>query len=86
MDEAFVPLHEMLPGLLPLAPPIDDREAGVRTTIVGCEVETPIELDLTVRGSSIEIGMVPPLYHVATADLPVFHAIRIVVEQEPDDG
>lgn len=79
MDEAFVPLAELVPDLLPEVPDLVDEEAGVRTWVTGYEVDTPVELDIAVRpDGSVELGASPPLYHVETSTLPVFHAIRVV--------
>ncbi|WP_137846504.1 hypothetical protein [Microbacterium sp. 2FI] len=91
MDEAFLALHTLLPDLLPLTEPLHDELAGVRQIITGCEVETPIELDLTMRTGSdgrerVEIGAAPPLYHLEVSELPVFHAVRIVVTSEARHG
>ncbi|MFT3877537.1 MAG: hypothetical protein QM708_14120 [Propioniciclava sp.] len=86
MDEAFIPLHRLLPALLPLSPPIEDAARGIRQTITACEVTTPIELDLTVTGGQVQIGAAPPLYHLETSLAPVLHAVRIVVVTGESDG
>jgi len=90
MDEAFVPLHRLLPDLLPLTAVIEDEELGVRQIVTGCEVDTPIELDLVVGSGStagtVQIGAAPPLYHLETSDLPVFHRVRITVTSEAHNG
>lgn len=79
MDEAFLSLHELLPTLLPITAPIGSTELGILTTITGCEVQTPLELDIVLNGTGLEIGGAPPLYHLETSQLPVLHSIRIVV-------
>lgn len=79
MDEAFLPLHELLPTLLPVTAPIGSTEMGILTTITGCEVQTPLELDILLNGTNMEIGGAPPLYHLETSQLPVLHSIRIIV-------
>jgi hypothetical protein len=82
VDEAFLPLDELLPGLIPNLPDIYDAEAGVRTRITGYHVTTPVELGIVVRpDGSVEIGGAPPLYHLATSTLPVFHRVRLVAER-----
>jgi hypothetical protein len=64
-------------------PDLLDEEAGVRTWVTGYEVDTPVELSIGVRpGGSVELGASPPVYHVATSTLPVFHAIRVVAVRE----
>lgn len=83
VDEAFVPLADLVPGLLPAVPDLYDEEAGVRTWVTGYEIDTPVELAIDVRpDGSVELGGSPPLYHVATATLPVFHSIRLVAVRE----
>lgn len=79
MDEAFLPLHELLPLLLPELPELVDDEAGVRMHAVGVDLETPVELDIVVdeRGG-VSVGGVPPLYPLETTWRPVFHQIRLV--------
>ena len=83
MDEAFLPLNQLLPELIPNLPDITDDDAGVRTRITGYEVTTPVELGIVVKpDGSVELGAAPPLYHVATSTLPVFHTVRLVAERE----
>jgi hypothetical protein len=88
VDEAFLPLAVLVPGLLPNMPDIYaafDDETGVRTGITGYEVTSPVELDITVHpDGSVEIGGAPPLYHLATSTLPVLHRLR--VETVREDG
>ena len=80
MDEAFLPMHELVPGLIPQLPDLVDDEAGVRTRVTGYDVTTPVELDIVVRADgTVALGGAPPLYHLATSTLPVLHSVRIVV-------
>jgi len=87
MDEAFLPLADLLPGLLPSLPDLYDPDAGVRTRVTGLDVETPVELDIVVDADGgVRLGGTPPIYHVATSTLPVFHVIRLIAvrdEEEP---
>jgi hypothetical protein len=80
MDEAFVPLHELMLGLAAggrVGSPAD----GVEMTIHRFSVESPIELDLNVHDDgSVEIGSVPPLYRVETTFRPSFHQISFTAE------
>jgi hypothetical protein len=83
VDEAFLPLAELLPALLPAVPDLYDAEAGVRSQVTGCDVETPIELGIDVAASgAVRLGGAPPLYHVETSTLPVLHRVRIVAVRE----
>jgi hypothetical protein len=80
MDEAFIPLHEMVLGMAATGD-IRSDERGIHMYVERLEIESPIELDLTVRsGGSVEIGSVPPLYRVDTSVLPSFHKIRFTAE------
>ncbi|MGV0718213.1 hypothetical protein ABQE93_22695 [Mycolicibacterium sp. XJ662] len=86
VDEAFLPLAELLPGLLPALPDLYDSDAGVRSRVTGLEVETPVELDIAVAADGrVRLGAVPPLYHLETSVLPVFHAVRLVAVRDGYD-
>lgn len=82
LDEAFLPLSALLSVLLPDLPDLVDEELGVRSRVVACEVTTPVELDITVADSGeVLLGGTPPLYHLATSTLPVFHSVRVTAER-----
>lgn len=80
-------LGELLPGLLPVLPDLVDEQAGVRSRVTALEVETPVELwvDLTADGR-VEIGGSPPIYHLETSLLPVFHAMRVVAVRSGEEA
>lgn len=82
MDEAFLPLNELLPGLLPNLPDLVDEDAGVVSRITGYDVTTPVELAIDVDATGVHIGGTPPIYHLATSSLPVFHNIRVVAVRQ----
>lgn len=83
VDEAFLPLAELLPALLPQIPDLHDEDEGVRTRITGYDVSTPVELSIIVRhDGTVELGGTPPIYHLATTTLPVFHQVRLVAVRE----
>jgi hypothetical protein len=80
MDEAFVPLHELMLGVA-AGGDLRSDEHGVRMVIDRFSVSSPIELDVTVQGDgSLAIGSVPPLYRVETTYRPSFHQIRFTAE------
>jgi len=84
MDEAFVPLHQIVRGLT-AAGDIGSEELGLRMYIDRYEIESPIELDIAVSpGGAVEIGAVPPLYRVDTSLRPSFHALRFTAELSPE--
>jgi len=81
MDDAFLPLHQMIEQAVPLGREIRDEEAGVNSCIYACSIETPVELDIVRdENGTLRIGCVPPLYRVSTSFLPVFHEIRFTAE------
>ena len=87
MDEAFLPLSELLPGLLPSLPDLYDADAGVRSRVTGLDIETPVELDIGVDANgAVRIGGTPPIYHLETSTLPAFHAIRFVAVRGEEAG
>ena len=80
MDEAFVPLHQLILGM---AAGGDFRTAdgGIHMYIHRFTVETPIELDLSVRDDgTIAIGSVPPLYRISTSLRPSYHRVEFTAE------
>jgi hypothetical protein len=86
MDEAFIPLREMLRNLLDFGGEVADEAAGVRSSIYRCEIDTPIELDVSRDADGkLVIGSVPPLYRVATSLRPSYHRIRITAERDHAD-
>lgn len=78
MDEAFLPLHLLVPELLPQIPDLVDEDAGTRSRVTAYEVSTPVELDITAVRGDVQIGSVPPLYHLDTSFFPVLHQLRVV--------
>jgi hypothetical protein len=87
VDEAFLPLAELLPGLLPSLPDLYNADAGMRSRVTGVDLETPVELDVVVSDNgSVRVGATPPIYHLETSTLPVFHAIRIVAVRGEKDA
>jgi hypothetical protein len=78
MDEAFLPLQQMLEELASFTGAIEDPEAGVRSYIHAFEIESPIELDVfRDAGGALRIGSVPPLYRVDTSFRPSYHRLRL---------
>lgn len=87
MDEAFLPLDELLAGLLPALPDLVDPAAGVRSRVTGLDLETPVELDIRVdAGGAVRLGGTPPIYHLETSTLPVFHTIRLIAARGGEDA
>lgn len=86
MDEAFVPVGEMIRGMA-AAGDIGGAQLGVRMYIDRFTVQTPIELDLSTRADgTVAIGTVPPLYRVDTSLRPSFHQISSTAELRREGG
>jgi hypothetical protein len=80
MDEAFVPLNRIIAGMLAFPEFVDD-EAGLRTYVHRCEIESPVELDIHVdEAGVVQIGSTPPLYYVDTSYRPSFHHVTFMAE------
>ncbi len=76
MDEAFMPLHQMIERLTSFGGEIRDPEAGVRSYVYECSIESPVELDVFRHETGrLRIGSVPPLYYVDTTFRPSFHRL-----------
>ncbi len=80
-----MPLREMLARMMDFGGDLVDEEAGVRSYIHRCEVESPIELDVSRDGyGEVRIGSTPPIYYVDTSLRPSFHRIRFTAELTPN--
>ncbi len=87
MDEAFVPLRHLVERLLAFDGELTEEQAGVRSRITACEIEAPVELDVTRdEGGALRIGSVPPLYPLRTSVLPSFHRLRFTATLARADG
>jgi hypothetical protein len=88
IDEAFMPFAAIVARMLAFSGEIVDEEAGVRSYIYRCEIESPVELDV-VKGEdgTLQIGSTPPLYYVDTSFRPAYHKLRLKAElTEGTDG
>lgn len=88
MDEAFVPFARLVGQLLAFRGEFVDGEAGVRTYITSCDIDSPLELDVR-RGDDgrLEIGTTPPVYPLLTTTPPMYHQVRIAAALEDEtDG
>jgi len=88
IDEAFMPLETIVERMLSFNGEIVDDEAGVRSYIYKCEIESPVELDVVKdEDGSLQIGSTPPLYYVDTSFRPAYHKLRLKAElSEGTDG
>ena len=81
IDEAFMPFREIVERMLAFDNEFVDEEAGVRTYIRECEIESPVELDVQRdEDGTLHVGSTPPLYYVNTSFLPSFHRLRFKAE------
>jgi hypothetical protein len=88
MDEAFLPFAEIVRRTIAIHGEFVDEAAGVRSYIVGCDVEMPVELDVSRdQTGQLRIGSTPPLYYVDTSLRPSYHRLRVTAAlAEERDG
>ncbi len=88
MDEAFLPFAEIVRRTITFRGEIVDEAAGVHSYIYACDVEMPVELDISRDQSGrLRIGSTPPLYYVDTSIRPSYHRIRVTASlAEERDG
>jgi hypothetical protein len=90
MDEAFLPFSEIIRRTIAFRGEIVDEAAGVRSYIYTCDIEMPVELDITRDESGqLHIGSTPPLYYVDTSFRPSYHRLKFTAslaeERDGDD-
>jgi hypothetical protein len=77
IDEAFMPFQQILENMLAFGGEIVDDEAGIRSYIYECEIDSPVELDVRRdEQGNVRIGSTPPLYHVDTSFQPSYHRLK----------
>ena len=81
IDEAFMPFQQIIEKMLAFGGEFVDEEAGVRSYIYKCEIESPVELNV-VRDEqgALHIGSTPPLYYVDTSFRPSFHRLKFTAD------
>lgn len=81
IDEAFMPFEEIVARMLAFRGEIVDEEAGVRSYIYRCEIESPVELNVfRDEDGNLQIGSTPPLYYVNTSFRPSYHKVSFKAE------
>jgi hypothetical protein len=89
MDEAYLPLSEIIRRSIAFRGEIVDEAAGVRSYIYACDVEMPVELDVSRdEAGRLLIGSTPPLYYVDTSIRPSYHRLTFtacLAEKRDDD-
>ena len=88
IDEAFMPFEQIVARMLSFRGEIVDEEAGVRSYIYRCEIESPVELNVfRDEDGNLQIGSTPPIYYVDTSFRPSYHKLRFKAEiSEDTDG
>jgi len=87
MDEAYLPFSGIIARTLAFRGEIN--QSGVRSRIVECEIEMPVELWVGRDDEGeLTIGSTPPVYRLATTFLPSFHRVKVLatLTEEPDAG
>ena len=81
IDEAFMPVQEMVSIFLQPFEGFRDEEHGVAMGIEKLSMDIPIQLEVvTNEDRSVAIGATPPLYKLDTSFSPVFHQLRFTIE------
>lgn len=84
IDEAFMPFQQIIERMLAFGGEIVDDEAGIRSYIYECDIESPIELDIVRNeNGTLHIGSTPPLYYVDTSFRPSFHKLKFTAQISP---
>jgi hypothetical protein len=88
MDEAYLPLSEIIRRTIAFRGEIVDEAAGVRSYVYACDIEMPVELDVTRDESGrLRIGSTPPLYYVDTSFRQSYHRLTFTASRaEKRDG
>jgi hypothetical protein len=88
MDEAFLPFAKIVRRTITFHGEFVDEAAGVHSYIYACDVEMPVELDISRDDSGqLRIGSTPPLYYVDTSFRPSYHRIKVTASlSEERDG
>jgi len=88
IDEAFLPFEKIIERMLAFKGEIVDDQAGVRSYIYKCEIESPVEFDvIRDEHGALQIGSTPPLYYIDTSFRPAYHKLRFTAElSESVDG
>jgi hypothetical protein len=82
IDEAMMTVEEMVSDLTEPLDEIVDEENGVLMGISSISVDMPIQLDVVVDDNGkVHLGTTPPLYHLETSFMPVFHQLRFTFEE-----
>ena len=80
IDEAFLPMNEIVEALGDIEGRITDWQEGVQIDIDNVELNLPMQLDILIdEKDEVVIGGTPPLYYVETSFMPVFHQISLVL-------
>lgn len=82
-----MPFRQIIERMMAFGEELVDEDAGVRSHIYACEIESPLELDM-VRDEAgvLNIGSTPPLYYVDTTFRPSFHRLRFSAERSQDSN
>jgi hypothetical protein len=82
IDEAMISFEEMVNELTEPVGEIIDEENGVLMGISKISIDMPIQLDVVVdENGKVHLGTTPPLYHVETSFMPIFHQLRFTFEE-----
>ncbi len=81
----YVPLEELVTGLVVENGQIIDDEIGLVVTLDKVATEFPIELRIERGESGLRLTTAPPTQHIETTILPVWHQLRVTVVRNAED-
>ena len=82
VDEAMMSLEEMVADLVAPVEEIVDEENGVLMGISSISIDMPVQLDVVMdENGQVHLGTTPPLYHLETSFMPVFHQLWFTFEE-----
>jgi len=83
IDEALLPMHELLVELSTVLAGYEDPVEGVRMELEALGIEMPLVLDISLReDGSIALGAAPPLYYLETTVEQVHHPVKLRIVKE----
>ena len=82
LDEALLPLGEMIAGFLDLG-----AEGARPLRVEEVRLDLPVEVDVGVaEDGRARVGAAPPTQRLRTSVMPVFHRMRVTVIRGVDRG
>ena len=76
-----MPFSSIIERMMAFGGEFIDTETGVRSYITACEIDSPVEIDITRDAEGrLRIGTTPPIYCLMTSVAPSFHRLQFAAE------